>query len=178
MIWLIYVAAAVALGWFTNGWVVAHGLAVMTPSGHWEILGEGWGGVGAILIAGLVVGLVAGLFIGSGFAHLIVSWITRNHKVDTDKIIEKTLALETRETELVAAIAAAAHAARTAGLDREEVARQDLRNARSMVQGLERHIGMLKGRLKGSQLKAACLKKKIEKKHTTDEGDTPKPETV
>ena len=173
MIWLISIGALFALGWVTNSWVLSHGLAVLTPTDHWEMGGEGWHGVGSILIAGLVVGLVAGLFIGSGFAHLIASWVTSKDKAAQGELIKKTLALAARETTISDAMLAANERGQRAGIELVEASEKERLEAVRREKGLEWLVANYKKRLAGAQSKSASLEgklKKLEQKNTTDEG--------
>ena len=171
--WLILFLLLGLLGWITQSWVVVHGLAVLTPSGHWEMMGEGWHGVGYILIIGLVIGLAAGVFAGSGFADLIKSWITSNDDAAREKLLEERQQIELMKTQMDGLIKKATLAGRKEGAEMAERASLARLEADDKARRLKSRLSTVEGRLKGSQQKAARIKKTL-----LTRGDAPKPETV
>jgi hypothetical protein len=171
--WVILFLMLGLLGWITQSWVVAHGLAVLTPSGHWEMMGEGWHGVGYILIIGLIIGLVGGVFAGSGFADLIKSWITSNDDAAREKLLEERQQIELVKTQMDDRIKKAFMDGRKEGAAMAEKASLARFEAEDKARRQDERNQALEGRLKGSQQKAARLKKTL-----LTRGDAPKPETV
>jgi hypothetical protein len=171
--WLILFLMLGLLGWITQSWVITHGLAVLTPSGHWEMMGEGWHGVGYILIIGLIIGLVGGVFAGSGFADLIKSWITSNDDAAREKLLEERQQIELVKTQMDDRIKKAFMDGRKEGAAMAEKASLARFEAEDKARRQDERNQALEGRLKGSQQKAARLKKTL-----LTRGDAPKPETV
>jgi hypothetical protein len=171
--WLILFLMLGLLGWITQSWVITHGLAVLTPSGHWEMMGEGWHGVGYILIIGLIIGLVGGVFAGSGFADLIKSWITSNDDAAREKLLEERQQIELVKTQMDDRIKKAFMDGRKVGAAMAEKASLARFEAEDKARRQDERNQALEGRLKGSQQKAARLKKTL-----LTRGDAPKPETV
>ena len=171
--WLILFLLLGLLGWITQSWVVVHGLAVLTPSGHWEMMGEGWHGVGYILIIGMVIGLAAGVFAGSGFADLIKSWIASNDATALAKLFEERQQIELMKTQMDGLIKKATLAGRKEGAEMAERASLARFEAEDKARRQDERNQALEGRLKGSQQKAARIKKTL-----LTRGDAPKPETV
>lgn len=171
--WLILFLMLGLLGWITQSWVVIHGLVVLTPSGHWEMMGEGWHGVGYILIIGLIIGLVAGAFAGSEFADLIKSWITSNDDAAREKLLEERQQIELVKTQMDGRIKKAFMDGRKEGAAMAEKASLARSEAEAKARRQNECNQALKGRLKGSQQKAARIKKAL-----LTRGDAPKPETV
>lgn len=157
--WVILFLLLGLLGWITQSWVIAHGLAVLTPNGHWAMMGEGWHGVGYILIIGLIIGLVAGAFAGSGFSGLIKSWIARNDDAARRELLEERQKIELIKTQMDGLIKKATLEGRQQGAeiaDRASLARFE---AEDKARRLEGRLNTVEGRLKGSQQKAARIKK-------------------
>jgi len=171
--WLILLLILGLLGWITQSWVITHGLAVLTPSGHWEMMGEGWHGVGYLLVLGMIIGLVAGAFAGSEFADLIKSWIASNDDTAREKLLEERQQIELMKTQMDGLIKKATLAGRKEGAEMAEKASLARFEAEDKARRLEGRLNAVEGRLKGSQQKAARIKKTL-----LTRGDAPKPETV
>lgn len=171
--WLILFLMLGLLGWITQSWVVIHGLVVLTPSGRWEMMGEGWHGVGYLLVFGMIIGLVGGVFVGSGFADLIKSWIASNDDAAREKLLEERQQIESVKTQIDGRIKKAFMDGRKEGAEMAERASLARFAAEDKARRLENRLNAVEGRLKGSQQKAARIKKTL-----LTRGDAPKPETV
>ncbi len=164
--WLILFLLLGLLGWITQSWVVTHGLAVLTPSGHWEMMGEGWRGVGYLLVLlGLIIGLVGGVFAGSGFADLIKSWIASNDATALAKLLEERQQIELMKTQMDDLIKKATLAGRKEGAEMAERASLARFEADDKARRLESRLNSRR-----RSFKRLATKSGTHQKNTTDEG--------
>ena len=175
-IWVFGAAAAGICGYFLNLWVTSHSLGVEVGE-HYAVVAVGWKAFGLTVGAGFLAGalLVMLANLGEGIAKFFDFLIEKERRA----LIKERKQIEADKAGFDAEIRQAAATGRQAGAQMADAAELDLREAMGRIKGIERQVGMFKGRLKGSQLKAANLKKKTEKLKTLlTRGDTPKPGTV
>lgn len=154
---LVFVAAYMA-----NTWVTSHALAVAAGD-QWAIQASGWPALWPVLAVGLLAGAAAGLALGLVLSGKLAEALA-DKRTDAAKEAEK--ALQAQRLELVK---------RQAGIDAEikKVADERIKSIKSWADNLaleneklknevlhlQRKTGIIEGRLKGAQQKAARFKK-------------------
>ena len=154
---LVFVAAYMA-----NTWVTAHALAV-TAGDSWAIQATGWPALWPVLAVGLLVGAAAGLALGLVLSGKLAEALGDKH---TDAAKEAEKALQAQRLEL---------ARERAGIDQkiQQVADERIKSIKQWAEKttleneknkdeilrLQRKTGIIEGRMKGAQQKAARIKK-------------------
>lgn len=145
-----------------HGWVTAHALAVAVGE-QWSIQAQGWAALWPTVAAGLLAGAVVGLVIGLVASGRIAEALEDKRSA---AVKEAEKALQAQRLELVK---------RQAGIDAEikKVADERIKSIKSWADNLaleneklkdellhlQRKTGIIEGRLKGAQQKAARFKK-------------------
>lgn len=153
-------------GYMAHGWATSHALAVLVGD-SWSIQAEGWAAlwppVSAGLLAGAVVGLALGVVLSGKLAEALAERQRSRSSAD-----EAQKALQAQRLEL---------AKRQAGIDAEikEVADERIKSIKEWgekialeneknkdeILRLQRKNGIMEGRMKGAQQKAARIKARL-----------------
>ena len=154
---LVFVAAYMA-----NTWVTSHALAVAAGD-QWAIQASGWPALWPVLAVGLLVGAAAGLALGLVLSGKLADALA-DKRTDAAKEAEK--ALQAQRLDL---------ARERAGIDQkiQQVADERIKSIKEWAEKtaleneknkdeilrLQRKTGIIEGRMKGAQQKAARIKK-------------------
>lgn len=164
MIAIVFVVLAVGFvaAYLLNSWATAHALAVLIGD-QWSIQAHGWGGLWPVLAVGMLAGAVMGVALGVGLSGKLAEVLAERQSSSADQAQK---ALQAQRQEL---------AKRQAGIDAEikkvaderiksikewgeKIAIENEKNKDEILR-LQRKTGIIEGRMKGAQQKAARLKK-------------------
>lgn len=164
MIFLGFVALAIMFvaGYLLNGWATSHALAVLEAE-KWVIQAEGWEALWQVLAVGVVAGVAAGLALGVVLSGKLAEALA-DKRTDAAKEAEKVLQAQRLDL-----------ARERAGIDQkiQQVADERIKSIKEWAEKtaleneknkdeilrLQRKTGIIEGRMKGAQQKAARIKK-------------------
>ena len=163
---LIFLIAALGVSsvaaYMIHDWASTHGLAILVGN-TWAMQAKGWHAVWPTISMGLLVGTVLGITIGTVLSGRLAQALEAKKDEATEKA-EKALAKQRQElaaksARMDAEIKNAVTLATTSSQEWAEKHRLEAESNRIKVLQLERKIDTLEKRMKGSQQKAARLKK-------------------
>ena len=163
---LIFLITALGMSlvavYMVNDWASTHGLAILVD-GTWAIQAKGWPAVWPTLSVGLLAGTVVGISLGILLSGRLTQALEAQKDEATEKA-EKALAKQRQElaaksARMDAEIKNAVTLATTSSQEWAEKHRLEAESNRIKALQLERKIDTLEKRMKGSQQKAARLKK-------------------
>ena len=164
MIFLGFVALAIMFvaGYLLNGWATSHALAVLEAD-KWVIQAEGWEALWQALAVGTVAGVAAGLALGVVLSGKLGDALQERR---SSAHAEAQKALQAKRQELAKREADIDEQIQTVTSERiksinewsEKIALENEKNKDEILR-LQRKSGIIEGRMKGAQQKAARLKK-------------------
>lgn len=151
-------------GYMVNGWATSHALAVLVGD-SWSIQAEGWAALWPPVSAGLLAGAVVGLALGVVLSGKLAEALEDKRSA---AVKEAEKALQAQRLEL---------ARERAGIDQkiqqvaderiksikewsEKIALENEKNKDEILR-LQRKTGIMEGRMKGAQQKAARIKARL-----------------
>lgn len=159
---IIIIGIIVLAGWLLHGWVDSHALAVLVGD-RWNIQAEGWAALWPTLAVGLLAGLFFGFIVGMLLSEKLGEALS-DKRTETAKQAEKELHQQRLEL-----------ARERAGIDQkiQQVADERIKSIKEWAEKtaleneknkdeilrLQRKTGIMEGRMKGAQQKAARIKK-------------------
>ena len=163
---LIFLIAALGMSlvaaYMLNDWASTHGLAILVGD-TWAMQAKGWPAVWPTISVGLLVGTVLGITIGTVLSGRLAQALEAQKDEATEQA-QKALSKQRQElaaksARMDAEIKNAITLATANSQELTEKHKLEAENNRIKALQLERKIDTLEKRLKGSQQKAARLKK-------------------
>ncbi|SER89027.1 hypothetical protein [Giesbergeria anulus] len=163
---LIFLIAALGVSlvaaYMVNDWASTHGLAILVGD-TWAMQAKGWPAVWPTISVGLLVGTVLGITIGTVLSGRLAQALEAQKDEATEKA-QKALSKQRQElaaksARIDAEIKNAIAIATANSQEWVETHRLEAESNRIKALQLERKIDTLEKRMKGSQQKAARLKK-------------------
>jgi len=151
-----------AAAYLANDWASTHGLAILVGN-TWTMQAKGWPAVWLTLGVGLLLGILVGISLGILLSGRLAQALEARKDEATEKA-QKALSKQRQELAMKSAKmdAEIQNAVAVAIAQRQETAKKyriETESNRMKALQLERKIDTLEKRLKGSQQKAARLKK-------------------
>lgn len=151
-------------GYMAHGWATSHALAVLVGD-SWSIQAEGWAALWPVLAVGLLAGAAVGCALGLVLSGKLAEALSDKR---TDAVKEAEKALQAQRVELARERAGIDEKIQQVADERiksikqwaEKIALENEKNKDEILR-LQRKTGIMEGRMKGAQQKAARIKARL-----------------